>query len=115
MHIKTANIIAKKLYSLYAWLGAPESLAWSSECFFVLIMGSTLMDGVGEAPLQGNFPYMPHWKTVIINLIFRRHLVKLVKLSLLKLKLHSFIFARRCPVNLITFFEVIEVSLRPGL
>ena len=73
------------------------------------------MDGIKEAPLQGNFPYMPHWKTVIINRICLRHLVKLLKISLLKLKLHSFIFARHCPVNLITFFEVIEVRLRPGL
>ena len=78
-------------------------------------MENTLIDGIKEAPLQGNFPYMPHWKTVIIKRVFLRHLVKLLKLSLLKLKLYSFIFARHCLVNLIIFFDVIEVNLRPGL
>src|SRR5208282_3006882 len=55
---------------------------------------------------------MPHWKTVIINRFFLRHLVKLLKLSLLKLKLHTLIFACHCWINHITFFEVIEVNQR---
>src|SRR5208282_6240518 len=83
--------------------------------FLVLILEHTLIDGIKEAPLQGNFPYMPHWKTVIINQIFLRHLVKLLKLSILKLKLHTFIFACHCWVNLNTFFEVIEGNLRIAL
>ena len=41
------------------------------------------IDEINEAPLQGNFPYMPHWERVIIFRVCMRHLVKLLRLSLL--------------------------------
>ena len=98
------RIIAKKtLQFIYVVKGTRVTRVKQQIFFLDLILEHTLIDGIKEVPLQGNFPYMPHWKTVIIKRICMWHLVKLLKLSLLKLKLHTFMFARHCRINLITF------------
>ena len=104
----------KTLQFIYLVKGTSDTREKQQIFLFVLILEHTLKNGINDAPLQGNFPYIAHWKIVTIFRVFLRHLVKLLKLSLLKFKLNKFIFARHCRVNLITSFKVIEVNLRPG-
>ena len=56
MHIKTANIIAKTVHFIYLVKGTRVTRV--KQQIFFLILENTLIGGIKEAPLQGNFPYI---------------------------------------------------------